>query len=102
MYRLTLHVRWVSLSKGIASHPGMEGKGEGEVGWGDMFPVTSFWYRSTTLVCTGHRKDPGPEKPSGLFSLFISMVHTGLITYYSRIFPGLLTTFKESVYTGTT
>ena len=35
------------------------------------------------------------------FELTASMVHTGLMTFYSRTFPGLLTIFKESLSTGT-
>ena len=54
------------------------GRGRGEVGWGDMLPVTSSWYRSTTLVCTGHRKGSGSDKPPGLFSLFIPVPHADL------------------------
>ena len=30
-----------------------------------------------------------------------NMVHTGLMTFYSRTFPGLLTIFKESISTST-
>ena len=41
------------------------------------------------------------QKALKIYNFESFMVHTGLMAFYSRTFPGLLTIFKESVSTGT-